>query len=89
MSKLVKSNLPRSKFPFILGRSKLVKSNLPRSKFPFIFFLGGVPRFLSTYIHTHYRLDKLRSTLVEAQLKSLTDKCFEMFQIRFFTKIGP
>ena len=50
------------------GGSKLVKSNLPRSKFPFI--LGGVPRFLSTYIHTHYRLDKLRSTLVEAQLKS-------------------
>ena len=106
-SKLVKSNLPRSKFPFIWGGcqgwssqicldlnfplfwggSKLVKSNLPRSKFPFIwggcqgwssqicldlnfplFFLGGVPRFLSTYIHTHDRLDKLRSALAEAQL---------------------
>ena len=42
MSKLVKSNLPRSKFPFILGRggSKLVMSNLPRSKFPFILGRG-------------------------------------------------
>ena len=46
-SKLVKSNLPRSKFPFIFfgggGRegSKLVKSNLPRSKFPFILGGGG------------------------------------------------
>ena len=39
MTKLVKSNLPRSKFPFIWGVSKLVKSNLPRSKFPFIW--GG------------------------------------------------
>ena len=36
-SKLVKSNLPRSKFPFSLeGGSKVVKSNMPRSKFPFI-----------------------------------------------------
>ena len=46
-SKLVKSNLPRSKFPFIFGGggSKLVKSNLPRSKFPFI--LGGVQSWSS------------------------------------------
>ena len=51
MTKLVKSNLPRSKFPFIWGGgggreggrgSKLVKSNLPRSKFPFIWGEGGV-----------------------------------------------
>ena len=44
-SKLVKSNLPRSKFPFILGGeggSKLDKSNLPRSKFPFILGGGGL-----------------------------------------------
>ena len=33
VSKLVKSNLPRSKFPFIWGGG--VKSNLSRSKFPF------------------------------------------------------
>ena len=32
---------------------------------------GGVPRFLSTYIHTHDRLDKLRSALAEAQLTSV------------------
>ena len=41
MTKLVKSNLPRSKFPFIWRGSKLVKSNLPRPKFPFIFWGGG------------------------------------------------
>ena len=32
---------------------------------------GGVPRFLSTYIHTHDRLDKLRSALAEAQLTNV------------------
>ena len=37
------------------------------SKIPFIWW--GVPRFWSTYIHTHDRLDKLRSSLAEAQLK--------------------
>ena len=37
--------------------------------FPLFFTGGGVPRFLSTYIHTHDRLDKLRSALAEAQLK--------------------
>ena len=30
---------------------------------------GGDPWFWSTYIHTHDRLDKLRSALAEAQLK--------------------
>ena len=42
-SKLVKSNLPRSKFPFILGGGVKVGqlSNLPRSKFPFILGGGG------------------------------------------------
>ena len=32
---------------------------------------GGVPRFWSTYIHTHDRLDKLRSALADAQLKTV------------------
>ena len=31
---------------------------------------GRVPRFWSTYIHTHDRLDKLRSALADAQLKT-------------------
>ena len=30
---------------------------------------GRVPRFWSTYIHTHDKLDKLRSALANAQLK--------------------
>ena len=34
-------------------------------------FPGGVPLFWSTYIHTHDKLDKLRSALAEAQLKRL------------------
>ena len=51
------------------------KSGLEIKEFPVEMpFLGGrgVPLFWSTYIHTHDRLDKLRSALAEAQLKILT-----------------
>ena len=38
----------------------------------------GVPKFWSTYIHTHDRLDKLRSALADAQLK----RVFHLSRIR-------
>ena len=41
----------------------------------------GVPLFWSTYTHTHDRLDKLRSALAEAQLKSVSS--IETFLVSF------
>ena len=49
------------------------KSRLEIKEFPVEMpFLGGggVPLFWSTYIHTHDRLDKLRSALAEVQVKT-------------------